>query len=397
MKFVFLFFAFTQLALANVTLKNVQFVTEASKGKIVAEFSDDLKSAPELIFQGRVSSILISNVTLEKDIQGNVAFGSENKDTNFKTQKVDDKSFKIKTTFPFNIESKKDLVFLTIAGNKLIATYPRVAVAASANNQANAISAKMDKVLDESYLNKLLADENTKNENKLPEVTDEKIVNAATETPNIVENKEVTKEATKEDKELSAFVNAQTKVENKNVVTEKSRNKNQSNDSFSFMGYVTKFAAFLGVVLLMFYGVVSLMKKGVFKRGKLGFLQNTEKVEVLSTTYIAPKKSLLMIKAHKQVFLVSNTDAGIQLISEIQDVSGLVKDTEKEVSGNNFDDSLYSANLNKNIEEKVKLKNLDQEPHIANLYNSAEEKKDTVKFSDEIKKKVKKLKPLEFN
>jgi len=43
---------------------------------------------------------------------------------------------------------------------------------------------------------------------------------------------------------------------------------------------------FLAVVLGLFYGVVQLLKEGVFSRGKLGFLNNTQMIQVLSTTYV---------------------------------------------------------------------------------------------------------------
>ena len=78
-------------------------------------------------------------------------------------------------------------------------------------------------------------------------------------------------------------------------------------DNFSLMEYGGKFVAFLGLVLLLFYGLVTLMKKGFIKKGKLGFLNNAEQVSVLNQTFIGPKKSLMLVKAHNQVFLVSNT------------------------------------------------------------------------------------------
>jgi hypothetical protein len=58
---------------------------------------------------------------------------------------------------------------------------------------------------------------------------------------------------------------------------------------------------------------------------------------------VAPKRTLMMIKAHKQIFLISNTEAGMQLISEINDVTGLIKTGEEELTGSNFDTNLYKA------------------------------------------------------
>jgi flagellar biogenesis protein FliO len=169
-------------------------------------------------------------------------------------------------------------------------------------------------------------------------------------------------------------------------------------DGFSFAGYAAKFAVFLAFVLGLFYGVVQLLKRGVFNKGKLGFLNNTQLIQVLSTTYVAPKRSLLVVKAHKQIFLVANSETGLQFLAEMSDTSGLVKEGEKLVTGTNFDLNLGAAEadpaapavkLKENIAESAPL---PEDRGIAALTA-----KDIVKFSDELKKKAKKLKPIEFN
>ncbi|WPU64702.1 flagellar biosynthetic protein FliO [Peredibacter starrii] len=169
-------------------------------------------------------------------------------------------------------------------------------------------------------------------------------------------------------------------------------------DNFSFAGYAAKFTVFLAMVLGLFYGVVQLLKKGVFSRGKLGFLNNSQMIQVLSTTYVAPKRSLMVVKAHKQIFLVSNSENGIQFLSEMTDTTGLIKEGEKEVTGTNFDLNLGSIQtqeqgpvfkIKENINESTPV---PEEKGIQALTA-----KDIVKFSDELKKKAKKLKPIEFN
>jgi flagellar biogenesis protein FliO len=172
----------------------------------------------------------------------------------------------------------------------------------------------------------------------------------------------------------------------------------KKSESFSFAGYAFKFGIFLALVLGLFYGVVQLLKKGVFNRGKLGFLNNTQMIQVLSTTYIAPKRSLMVVKAHKQIFLVANSENGMQFLSEMKDTAGLIKEGEKDVTGTNFDLNLGSAELT-TVEDAFKLKE-----NISESTPLSEEKgiqalsaKDIVKFSDELKKKARKLKPIEFN
>jgi flagellar biogenesis protein FliO len=146
--------------------------------------------------------------------------------------------------------------------------------------------------------------------------------------------------------------------------------------------------------------VVQLLKKGVFSRGKLGFLNNTKMIEVLSTTYIAPKRSLMIVKAHKQIFLVANSETGFTFLSEMTDTSGLMKEGEKFVTGSNFDMNLGSAEKTEESEMFIKLKENIMESTPMNEERGLSKiaiAKDIVKFSDELKKKAKKLKPIEFN
>jgi flagellar biogenesis protein FliO len=154
--------------------------------------------------------------------------------------------------------------------------------------------------------------------------------------------------------------------------------------------YAVKFIGFLGVVLLFFWGAVQLMKKGFLSKGKLGFLNGSSLVSVISTTYVSPKRAILLVKAHTQVFLVASSEAGFEFLSEVRDVPGLVKEGERHLTGTNFDDSTKEAEASPVV---VRLKE--------DIYQSApvEEKagmgKDIARFSDELKKKVKNLKALQ--
>jgi hypothetical protein len=129
-----------------------------------------------------------------------------------------------------------------------------------------------------------------------------------------------------------------------------------------------------------------------------------------------------MIKAHKQVFLISNTEAGMTLVSEIRDVAGLIKNGEEEITGSNFDTNLYSANKNEKqfklkevdtrnsygdddyemdslddmLNDSVPAKNTKNAGNKTNALASIEKTpvQDQVRFSDTIKNKVKNLKQL---
>jgi flagellar biogenesis protein FliO len=170
----------------------------------------------------------------------------------------------------------------------------------------------------------------------------------------------------------------------------------KKSDSFSFAGYAAKFTGFLVLVLALFYGIVQVLKRGVFNRGKLGFLNNSQLIQVLSTTYVSPKRSLLVVKAHNQIFLVANSENGLQFLSEMKDSTGLIKEGEKMITGTNFDVSLAGqADIE---DQQIKLKeNILESTPVPEDNSRLLRTKDIVKFSEELKKKAKKLKPIEFN
>ncbi len=170
-------------------------------------------------------------------------------------------------------------------------------------------------------------------------------------------------------------------------------------NTFSFAGYAAKFTLFLALVLGLFYGVVQVLKKGVFNKGKLGFLNNGKMIEVISTTYVAPKKSLMIVKAHKQLFLVANSETGLQFLAEMKDTTGIIKEGEKSITGTNFDLNMLNAEagaetstitLKENIMESTPV---NEETALSRIAKAT----DVVKFSEELKKKARKLKPIEFN
>ena len=163
--------------------------------------------------------------------------------------------------------------------------------------------------------------------------------------------------------------------------------KDHPKKKFSVMGYLGKFVAFLSIILLGFYGVFAFFKKGAFGKSKLGFLNNTKAVEVLSNTYIGPKKNLMLVRAHKQVFLVGSSDQGLQLISEVGDTAGLMKEGERAISGNNFDTTQSSTKIDST---KFKLKEVLTESTPVNLSSSK-----TSRFKENLKEKVKNLKAMQ--
>lgn len=164
----------------------------------------------------------------------------------------------------------------------------------------------------------------------------------------------------------------------------------------SLLGYAGKFAGFLVLVIALFYGLVSLMKKGAFKKGKLGFLNTTKMVEVINTTYLGPKRSLLVVRVNKELFLIGSSEQGLSLISKIDSVSDFMKEGEKRLIGDNFDQNLGTA---EGGEKEFKIKeNINQsegQDLMENLLKKAENQEEKVSLSDQIKSKLKEMKPLQ--
>jgi flagellar biogenesis protein FliO len=374
MKKLVLLISFTLLAATNAFAKSkvraIEYKADRNQqGTLVIDLKGPLSATPELLVKDNMIQISVPDsfvwpkiekkISVKKDFDATVLAYQFNKGT-----------VRIRTMLPFSLKGKEAGVNVTLRDRQIVVNFPKGATIVKATKTK---PSKSVMAYDESYLEELLKNKKTMQKEYGSELAP--AGNTANEASRIVKADQVKMALSAQDKKPEA--------------TAKS--------SFSVMSYVGKFVAFLGVVLLLFYGVVTLMRKGVMKKGKLGFLNNQKMVEVLSTTYVAPKKSVMMVRAHNQVFLVGSSDAGLQPLGEISDVSGLLKDGEKKVAGNNFDTSLFDADSGnkefklKDMSEAKPEESTDGNPSLAALLaeNTIEEK---VKLSDQIKNKVKNLK-----
>jgi flagellar biogenesis protein FliO len=297
-------------------------------------------------------------------------------------------------------------VSITLKDGSIDVNFPKI-VSANKINRAPAITAETIKAveannaeaekLDESYLSTLVQE-------------NEKL--AAAQHPEAKKVNEIKKDSQADTAQAGDRVSLTQAGLQKETAKVSFNKEEPTKSSFSLTSYIGKFIAFLSLMVLGFYGVLTLFKKGVIKKGKLGFLHSTKLVEVLSTTHVAPKRTLMMVKAHKQVFLISNSESGMQLISEIGDVTGLIKSGEAELTGSNFDTNLYKANT-KDKEFKLKEDNIASDYTLDDMLSEndgvgvdktethatkAIEKnpvKDQVRFSDQIKTKLKNMKQIQ--
>lgn len=366
---------------AGVKVTSLDLTTNGNNGSIKITIDGRSQGLPDIKVTGRTIEVVLPDASAFNAISKNVR-GAE------LTAKVLNGKAVIKAVLPYEVPHKG--VNLDFKNNNIEVVFPRGIVAKKSGRSGasdkpkaapkteNKILAKVEKkaetsvakeALNEDYLNKLMKEEKQKTarrENDFP-------------PRNELNNDEVN-------------------VKQAAIAKTAPEANPKKKDDFSFTGYAVKFTVFLAMVLGLFYGIVQLLKKGVFNRGKLGFLNNSQMIQVLSTTYVGPKRSLMVVKAHKQIFLVASSENGIQFLSEMTDTNGLIKEGEKLVTGTNFDLNLGTAEgttdeaafkLKENINESTAV---PEEKGIQSL--SA---KDIVKFSDELKKKAKKLKPIEFN
>ena len=382
------------LATAGVKVNSLELKAAGANGSFVVGLSGHSSQQPDLNINGNVIELTIPEA--ESFTAMNKKRTLSNKlDTTLAAANKDGNAV-IRVELPYSLEGQTDNVALTWKNNNIEVVFPKKNAPATAKatspvirefpkaKEATAPAAnKVTKeALDENYLNQLVKEQNG--------------IKAQAEKADATNPANAPAEANQKTDKVAATQAAVVRDFHPREGAPAS-----SGSEFSFAGYALKFTLFLGVVLGLFYGIVTVMKKGVFKRGKLGFLNNTQMIEVLSTTYIAPKRSLMVVKAHKQVFLVANSESGLQFLSEITDTSGIIKQAEKFVAGDNFDTNFADSD-NDYVDAKIKLKDNIMESTPVRDNNSAlskvsEATKDIVKFSDELKKKARKLKPLEFN
>ena len=413
------------LSAADVTIKGADLANvKGNEAKLSIKHAGTLNDNPRISVADKVLSITIPNSGLGAKINKKVNGSS------LSATMTGEETVAVNVVLPYSLKGRESDVTITLKEGAIDVHFPRIEVAKKAvqaeNTRAPAITEKaivLDtqanaeaEKLDENYLSNLVKDQEKLAEVKHPEAKKDTKAMAQDDTAHTADRVTLTQSGV-------------AKTEN---TTGKSGSAEEGNGEsrFSVAGYIGKFVAFLAIMIAGFYGVLTLFKKGIIKKGKLGFLHSTKLVEVLSTTHIAPKRSIMMVKAHKQVFLISSSEAGVQFLSEINDVAGLIKSGEEEITGSNFDTNLNVANKTEkefklkeetkyaDIQDDYEMDSLDDmlndsvpaknerrnagATSIASTYGATNASRaiekapvqDQVRFSDQIKTKVKNLKQL---
>lgn len=372
------------LVLANTGMTKIEDVkytpqSNSGRGSVIIKLAAPINEIPELTIKNNMVQVSVPGTFVWPKIEKNISVGSA--DATLMAYQFNKDLVRVRTMLPYSLQGREKQVSLVVGENTVELTFPVEQSRKTASAPIAAPKAKKESAqnYDTKYLEKLLSDKELKQiaeqANKKPEATKSAGANKMVPTSTNSEQDEVNVTLAATDKDVNA--------------------------PFSIANYLGKFVAFLGLVLLVFYAAANLMKKGVLKKGKLGFLNSTKPVEVLSTTFIGPKRSVLTIKANDQVFLVGSSESGLQLISELKNPAGFMKEGERKIAGDNFDTQLKNS-----PEKEFRLKDTAKANREAAQVSDigldsfldskvTEKVKDKVRFSDQIKSKVKNLKPLQ--
>jgi flagellar biogenesis protein FliO len=373
---------FTLLLLSSsvwgkVVIKDLKYSElNKSTGKLLVYLDGDIKDIPEISFRDKMFQLVMRDTVVWPKIEKRASVATPI-DTTLMAYQFTKDTVRVRTLLPFTIQNT-DKVNVLLNKNAIEVRFPlpgSIAKTTVSKKKKNQVKEKEN--YDLSFLNTLLKEKKEEKElpNKLKKDFDEKSI----------ENQLVDMGKKTDPKKEKDQVATKQAALDKSIA---------SKSSFSLGKYVGKFVAFLAIILLGFLVVVTLFKKGLFKKNNLKFLKNTELVTVLNTTYIGPKRSLILIKAHNRVLLIGNSENGLSYISEMDDISQILKTNEKDIAGDNFDQKVNEA---KDVDFKLKgditkSKNADLTSFL-NVAKSTKPRRD--KFSDQLKQKVKGLKPLQ--
>lgn len=386
-----------QVDAGQLKITELKFHHYGQLGKVIIKLNGSLHKAPELIVKKNILQVSLPNVIVWPSIKKRVSV-RKSLDSELKAYQFDQNTVRVRTILPFAVKGMEEQVNLILKDHSVELYFPRISQRSLAKVTKKVPGAKADTRLPSLVAGgsalrsssgealkggQLLVKSKLK---KKPQEYDEEYLDyllqkKAESKPSVV------REEIKPGNMLQDEVKTtQSSIEKKNdtIIEEK---------SFDVMTYIGKYIAFLGLILVGVYGLVLLFKKGVLKKGRLGFLNDTGLVSVLSTTYLAPKRSLLVVKIHHQVLLLGNSEAGLTYLSELKDVSDLLKEGEKKVAGGNFDTTIHALKKDE-VASQIKLK---ENPFDGQSSSGQKEdvKKKKSSLSEQIKRKVKDLRPLQ--
>jgi len=349
-------FACSLCAYGKVQVQNIKYFDVNDKnGKIVITLKGNWDIEPKLKINSYMIQIELKDTYVWPKIEQKVQIGDHDLDSTIMAYQYTKDIVRIRAIFPYKLDDIVSQVKLKKDGRQLVIHFPKKSF-----NKSSTVKKKDN--LNEDFLNELISQ---------------------------------SKDMKKEEKGKipgGMYKDLDSNVSLKLSSLKKDPVKKETSYLSSFSKQMIKFVFFTFLVIGLFYFLVNLVKKGVVGRSKLGFLNNSPMVTILSNNYIAPKRSLVTVKVHNQIFLLSSSESGISFLAEINDTSGFVKEGEKYLTGKNFDTAVDKSNQNESIDSKVKLKNNIEES--GSLPHEIARAKEKVTFSEQLRKKVRGLRPL---
>lgn len=367
----------TLSSLAQVKITKLNYKTENDFGVVTVNLDNELKSTPELLIKDDIVQIELPKTVVWPKIENKVTVNNS-LDTTLMAYQYTKDLVRVRAALPYKLAGKENKVSIVLGDKSVSLYFPKInqvstssttnrisEVAKTASNKTNTNNSAD---YDESYLNKLLKDK---------EVTETKL--------------------NKEEEKLVETKNQPTlNVDNHDVV--KTNTSSFQKNEFNMSSYIFKFVGFFAILVAGLYFVMNFFRKGMLKKSGLGFFNSGKVIEVLNTTYIAPKRSMMVVRVNKQVFLVAQSEKGMDFLTEIKDTASFIKETEKEVIGSNFDTDLDVANSgSKEFKLKEIVGEVDDTVQFSNSAVVAKTANTSVKnekesFSKQIKTKLKDLK-----
>lgn len=334
-------------AVESNKLQDISYSFDGDKKILEIKLQKKLKAKPNLLIKDSIVQVTLPKSTVWPKIEKSFKLEGSNKKMIITAYQYNKDTVRFRAIAPNNFKFNLNQIKIIEEGHRI-----KVVI----NNNGIVSVDRKKKAYDENLLEQLLTDQGRSNNERV-------LIKTAPEAKD----------------QVSVSLSG-----NRPVTTP---GKNNIWNEFSVMGFVAKFIAFMAVIIIFFYGISHFFRKGTIKKGQFGFLKNMNAVSVISNTYLAPKKSLAMVRVNKQVFLLGVSDNGINMLSEIDDVAEVLKEGEKQVSGTNFDTELKGINDS----EKGKKFTLKRD-------TSSIEVKDKIKnksVSEKIKNRVKNLKALQ--
>ncbi|MDH4469163.1 MAG: flagellar biosynthetic protein FliO [Bacteriovoracaceae bacterium] len=185
------------------------------------------------------------------------------------------------------------------------------------------------------------------------------------------------------------------KVEKPKVTMFTSETKSQAKvPSFNFgsmQGYIIKIVLFLAAFIIFIIFGAKFFKRLISGKNKLNFLNSTQVVEVLNTTYLGPKRQLLLVRAHDQVVLLAAHETGVEFLCDVENLASVLKQQEKNIAGDNFDTSISRNSLREDLDQQVILKDPEKIYELAKTKINNKPKK-TSSLTSLIKGRIQDLK-----